>query len=150
MNTKTLTRTTKVSTQKERSLISWYIIDAKGEVLGSLATKAANILTGKTRTDYSPFLDLGDHVIVVNAKHVHLSGAKELDKVYYHHSGYPGGLKQTNVAKLRSTHPDRIVRSAVRGMLPKNRLLARHLKKLHIYEGDKHEYQDKKPVEVKI
>lgn len=130
--------------------MTWYLLDAKGTVLGHLSSKAADLLTGKTRTDYTPFLDLGDHVIVVNAKYVHLSGAKEDDKTYYRHTGYPGGLKETNVAKLRATYPDRIVRSAVRGMLPKNRLLAKHLKKLHIYEGDKHQFEDKKPVEVKL
>jgi large subunit ribosomal protein L13 len=149
MNTKTLTRSTKVPSLSDRRS-SWYIIDAKSKVLGRLATKAANILTGKNRTDYTPFLDLGDHVIIINAKHIHLTGTKEEDKKYYHHSGYPGGLKETNVAKLRSTYPDRIVRGAIRGMLPKNRLQARHLKKLHIFEGDNHSYEDKKPFEVKI
>ena len=149
MNTKTLTKTTHTPSSSTLSG-NWFVLDAKGAVLGRLATVAADILTGKNRTDYTPFLDLGDHVIVVNAKNVHLSGAKEQDKAYYHHSGYPGGLKETNVAKLRATYPDRIVRSAVRGMLPKNRLQARRLKKLHIFEGETHNYQDKKPVEVKL
>jgi len=150
MNTKTLTRSTKVPSQAERSSVSWYVLDARGAVLGRLGTVAADLLTGKNRTDYTPFLDLGDHVIILNAKHVHVSGAKESDKIYYRHSGYPGGLKETNLAKLRATYPDRIVRSAVRGMLPKNRLQAKHLKKLHIFDGDKHDYEDKKPVEIKI
>lgn len=148
MNTKTLTRTTKVARPTNTS--NWFVLDAKGAVLGRLATTASNLLTGKTRTDYTPFLDLNDHVIIINAKHIHLSGSKEQDKTYYRHSGYPGGLKETNVAKLRATYPDRIVRSAVRGMLPKNRLQARRIKKLHIFDTDAHTYQDKKPVEVKI
>src|SRR6266513_2571706 len=114
--TKTLTRSTKTpsSSSIERR---WYIIDAQNKILGRLSTKAAGLLIGKGKSNYVANLDLGDHVIIINAKKIVVTGSKE-GKKYYHHSGYPGGLKETDLATLRKTYPDRIITSAIRGMLP--------------------------------
>ena len=148
MLTKTLSRQTKTPSANDNKS-GWYIIDARDRVLGRLAVVAANLLMGKGKTTFTKFLDSGDHVIVINAKHVAVTGRKEA-KPYYHHSGFPGGLKETSLAKLRKTYPDRIIKSAIKGMLPKNKLNAIHIKKLHIFEGDTHTYEDKNPMEVKI
>lgn len=144
---KTLTRQTKTQSGADKK-ISWFIMDAKGEILGRLATKAARIVMGKGKPTYTPGQDAGDHLIIINASDVAVTGRKESDKHYYHHSGYPGGLKDANLAKLRSTFPDRIVREAIKGMLPKNRAGSLMIKKLHIYAGSEHEFADRSPVEV--
>ena len=123
----------------------WYVIDANGQVLGRMATRIANILRGKHKPTYMPFLDTGDHVIVVNAERIMLTGNKDKDKVYYRHSGYPGGIKEASAEEIRSKHPERLIESAVRGMLPKNRLGRAQFKKLKVYAGPDHPHQAQMP-----
>jgi large subunit ribosomal protein L13 len=123
----------------------WFVIDAKDQVLGKLATTAAAILTGKTKPIYTPFLDTGDHVIVINAAQVHVTGRKETEKVYRHHSGYPGGLKSRSVGDARKKNPARIIEDAVKGMLPKTRLGRAMFQKLKVYAGGTHPHQAQKP-----
>ena len=123
----------------------WFVLDAKDQVLGKLAAKAASILTGKAKPIYTPFLDTGDHVIVINAAKVHLTGRKESDKVYRRHSGYLGGLKSVAAGDLRAKHPTRVVEEAIRGMLPKTKLGRAMFHKLKVYAGDAHPHQAQKP-----
>jgi len=123
----------------------WYIIDAKGQTLGRLATRVATVLRGKHRPQYTPHVDTGDHVIVLNAQQVNLTGRKEEQKVYHRHSGYPGGIKSTSIKRMRDEHPERIIESAVRGMLPKNPLGRSMFGKLKVYAGDSHPHQAQQP-----
>ncbi|RMH37013.1 MAG: 50S ribosomal protein L13 [Deltaproteobacteria bacterium] len=123
----------------------WYVVDLEGQVLGRAASKIASVLRGKHKPTYTPHVDCGDFVIVLNADKVKLTGNKWSAKNYYRHSLYPGGLKTTSAARMRDTHPDRIVREAVWGMLPKNRLGRKMLKKLKIYAGTEHHHQAQKP-----
>jgi large subunit ribosomal protein L13 len=129
---------------------TWYVLDAQDAVLGRLATKAAMLLMGKNKPTYTPFLDTGDHVIVVNADHVRLTGAKEEQKVYRTHSGYPGGLKEVKAKRLRQTRPQRMIELAVQGMLPKTKLGKQMYRKLNVYAGPKHPHQAQKPVELTV
>jgi len=128
--------------ERERA---WFVIDAKDKVLGKLAATAAQILTGKRKPTYTPFLDTGDHVIVINAAHVHLTGRKHEDKLYRRHSGYPGGLKTTTAGDLLKRRPDRVIEEAIRGMLPKTKLGRAMFHKLKVYAGEKHPHQAQKP-----
>jgi large subunit ribosomal protein L13 len=128
----------------------WFVIDAKDQVLGKLATRAATILTGKHKPTFTPFLDTGDHVIVINASKVHLTGRKETDKMYRHHTLYLGGLKSTAAGDVRKKHPSRIVEEAVRGMLPKTKLGRAMFHKLKVYAGDVHPHQALKPKSVTL
>ena len=123
----------------------WFIIDAKDRVLGHLAVKAADLLAGKHKPTYTPFLDTGDHVIVVNASSVHLTGRKEQDKVYRRHSGFMGGLKESAAGKVRVKNASRLVEEAVKGMLPKTKLGRAMFQKLKVYAGEKHPHQAQKP-----
>lgn len=123
----------------------WYVLDAEGKVLGRLATEAARILRGKHRPTFTPNVDTGDHVIIINADKAVLTGNKLQKKMYYRHSGYPGGLKVTNYASLMSSRPELAVRKAVVGMLPHNRLGAAMAKKLKVYRGPEHPHQAQKP-----
>ena len=123
----------------------WHVIDAEGKVLGRLAARAAVLLMGKHKPHYTPFLPCGDHFVVVNAAKVHLTGRKEQDKVYRRYSGYPGGLKEINVAKLRATRPERIIEEAIVGMLPKTRLGKRMAGNLRVYRGPQHPHAAQKP-----
>ncbi|MEE8077069.1 MAG: 50S ribosomal protein L13 [Candidatus Binatia bacterium] len=123
----------------------WYIIDAGGKVLGRLASEAARILRGKQKPNFTPHVDGGDFVIVVNASGVRLTGNKLAQKVYYRHSGYPGGLRVTSAEKKLGTSPDTVVRLAVKGMLPKNRLGRGLLRKLKVYSGSEHPHQAQNP-----
>jgi len=119
----------------------WHVIDAQGQVLGRLAARIAHVLQGKGRPTYSPHMDMKDYVIVVNAERVRVTGKKLRDKVYYHHSGYPGGLKETTLGDMLKRHPTRVIEKAVRGMLshsPRGRQLYRHLK---VYAGPEHPHQ---------
>ncbi len=125
---------------------SWHVIDAGGVVLGRLASKAAMLLMGKHKPIYTPFLDTGDHVIVINAEKVRLTGAKEKDKLYRRHSGYPGGLTEISARNLRQKRPARMVELAIRGMLPKTKLGKQMYRKLNVYAGDQHPHQAQKPV----
>jgi len=126
----------------------WCLIDAQDAVLGRIATQAARLLMGKHKPSYTPFLDLGDHVVIVNAAKVRLTGNKEEQKVYRRHSGYPGGLKETSARQMRAKHPIRIVELAVAGMLPKTKLGKQMFRKLKVYAGDRHKHQAQKPVQV--
>ena len=123
----------------------WYILDAENAVLGRLATKAATLLMGKHKPTYTPFLDTGDHVVVINAKKVKLTGRKEEQKLYRTHSGYPGGLKEVQARKMRSTRPERMLELGIAGMLPKSKLGKHMVKKLKVYSGDRHPHQAQKP-----
>ncbi len=116
---------------------TWYVVDATGQVLGRLATRVARVLIGKDKPSFTPFLDSGDHVVVINAGKVRLTGNKLEQKVYYHHSGYPGGLKEVPVKRLWPQRADVLVREAILGMLPKNKLRARRARKLRVYLDDK-------------
>jgi len=124
----------------------WHLIDAEEAVLGRIATTAARLLMGKHKTSYTPFLDTGDHVIVVNAAKVKLTGHKEEQKLYRRHSGYPGGLTETSARKVRETRPVRLVEEAVQGMLPKSKLGKQMYRKLQVYAGPKHPHEAQKPV----
>ena len=123
----------------------WFVVDASDQVLGRLATRLATLLMGKDRPNYTDFLDTGAFVIVVNADKVRLTGKKWSQKVYYSHSRYPGGLKEITAESLLRRYPDRLVRLAVRGMLPKNKLGKRMIRKLKIYAGADHPHQAQKP-----
>ncbi len=123
-----------------------YVADAKGQVLGRLATRVATILRGKHKPMYTPHVDGGDHVIVINAEQVVLTGKKRTDKVYYRHSGYPGGIKAKTAEEILSgAHPERIIEMAVKGMMPKNSLGRSMLKKLKVYAGPDHEHEAQQP-----
>ena len=116
---------------------NWLVIDANGQVLGRLATKIARLLIGKDKPHFTPYLDCGDHVVVINAERVRLTGNKVEQKVYRHHSGYPVGLKEIPFRRLMEQRPAEVIREAVLGMLPKNKLRARRARKLRVYVGDK-------------
>lgn len=117
---------------------TWHIIDAKDKVLGRMATEVANLLRGKGKPEFVTYLDCGDHVVVTNAAGIVLTGNKMEDKAYHHYSGFPGGLKTALVKHVILEHPDRIVNSAVKGMLPKNKLQGEWMKRLHVYAGSEH------------
>jgi large subunit ribosomal protein L13 len=123
----------------------WYVIDAEGQILGRLATRAARLLTGKDKPIYTPFLDTGDHVIIINAEKIKLTGKKLTDKIYRHHTGYPGGLRETAASVMMSKDPGKLVREAVNGMLPKTKLGHAMRKKLKVYRGAQHPHQAQQP-----
>jgi len=122
-----------------------YVVDAEGQVLGRLATRIASVLRGKNKVNFSPHLDVGDFVIVVNAEKIELTGNKMDQKSYFRHSQYPGGEKHTSVRRMLETRPERVIRLAVRGMLPKNKLGRKMLKKLRVYAGPEHPHQAQNP-----
>jgi large subunit ribosomal protein L13 len=128
----------------------WFVVDARGHVLGKVATAVADLLSGKKKPIYTPFLDTGDHVVVVNAAEVVLTGAKERGKVYHSHSGYLGGLKSRPARDMRAKHPERLVEDAVRGMLPKTKLGRAMFRKLKVYAGSKHPHQAQKPQSLSL
>ena len=123
----------------------WHVIDAEGQILGRLATRAARLLTGKDKPIYTPFLDTGDHVIIINAEKVKLTGNKLTDKMYRHYTGYPGGLRETTAGMLLSKDPGKLIREAVVGMLPKTKLGRAMRKKLKVYAGPQHPHQAQQP-----
>ncbi len=123
----------------------WFVVDATGKTLGRLATEIARILRGKHKPIYSPMIDVGDYVIVINAEKVRVTGRKLTDKFYYRHSGYPGGFKQVSLRDMLARHPTRVIEYAVRGMLPKNALGRRMFKKLKVYAGPEHPHQAQNP-----
>lgn len=129
---------------------NWHVIDADGQVLGRLASRAAVLLMGKHKPDYTPFLPTGDHVVVVNAAKVKLTGRKEQDKVYRRYSGYPGGLKEVTAAKVRAVRPERLVQEAIEGMLPKNKLGSRMARRLRVYAGSQHPHAGQKPAPFEL
>src|SRR5579871_3532803 len=127
---------------------NWHVIDANDVVLGKLASHAAQLLMGKHKPIYTPFLDTGDHVIVINAAKVKLTGKKDSQKVYRRFTGYPGGLVETGVERVRATRPARIVEDAIFGMLPKTKLGKQMYRQLKVYAGDKHPQEDQKPAKM--
>lgn len=134
-----------VSVRREDAQHDWYVVDAAGRTLGRLASEIARRLRGKHKPAYTPHVDTGDYIVVVNAEQVRVTGLKETDKIYYRHSGYPGGIKATPLAKLRATHPERIVANAVKGMMPRNPLGRAMLKKLKVYAGPSHPHAAQQP-----
>lgn len=135
--------------KKETIERKWYVIDAEGVTLGRLATKVATVLKGKHKATYTPYVDCGDYVIVVNASKVKLSGNKLADKKYYNHSGYPGGLRERTAETMIAQYPEEMIERAVKGMLPKGRLGRQMNKKLFVYAGADHQHQAQKPIEMK-
>ena len=125
-----------------------YVIDAEGQTLGKLAVEAAMLLRGKKKPTYTPHIDTGDYVIVINAEKVAVSGKKESDKIYKRHTGYPGGLRETTLGEMRATKPEEIILHAVRGMMPKGRLGRQMFKKLKVYAGPEHPHAAQKPEEL--
>jgi len=144
-----LTRSTPGINPKEIER-KWYVVDADGKVLGRLASNVATILKGKHKPLYAPNIDAGDHVIVINAGKVRLTGGKEEKKKYYRHSGYPGGLKVTSYTELMKRKPEEVIIHAVKGMLPHNRLGRAMIKKLHVYAGPEHPHAAQKPETLEL
>ncbi|TVP89612.1 MAG: 50S ribosomal protein L13 [Pseudomonadaceae bacterium] len=128
----------------------WYVLDAEGLTLGRLATEVASRLRGKHKPEYTPHVDTGDYIVIVNAEKVHVTGNKAQDKIYYSHSGFPGGIKSINFEKLIQRAPERVIESAVKGMLPKNPLGRAMYRKLKVYKGAAHPHAAQQPQELKI
>jgi len=128
----------------------WYVVDAEGKVLGRLASRVATILRGKHKPIFTPHLDVGDHVVVLNAEKVHLTGRKLQNKQYRWHTGYIGGLRTVSAEKMLKTHPERVIEWAVQGMLPKNRLGRAMAKKLKVYRGAAHPHQAQQPQALEV
>ena len=128
----------------------WYLVDAAGKTLGRLSTELARRLRGKHKAEYTPHVDTGDYLIVINAEKVRVTGNKEQDKIYYKHTGYIGNMKSVSLGKLRQTHPERIIETAVKGMLPKNPLGRAMFKKLKVYAGENHGHQAQQPKLLEI
>jgi len=123
----------------------WYVVDAKEQVLGRLACEIARRLRGKHKVEYTPHVDTGDYIVVINANKVHVTGNKEEGKVYHHHTGYPGGIKSNRLREIRRKHPTRIIENAVKGMLPKNSLGRAMYSKLRVYAGSEHNHHAQQP-----
>mgnify|MGYP005606095747 CR=1 FL=1 len=128
----------------------WYVVDATGLTLGRLAAKVAHVLRGKHKVTYTPHIDCGDNVIIINASKVNLTGNKLNDKIYYNHSGYTGGLRERTAKEMRENYPVEMIERAVKGMIPHTRLGRQVAKKLFVYEGAEHPHMAQKPVEMKV
>jgi len=128
----------------------WYVVDADGQTLGRLATKAASLLSGKLNPQYVPYIDMGDHVIVINAAKVRLTGLKSQTKLYRRYTGFPGGLREESFERLLNRKPEKILEEAIKGMLPKTKLGRQMATKLKVYRDDKHPHHAQQPVEMKI
>jgi large subunit ribosomal protein L13 len=128
----------------------WYVIDATDQTLGRLATELARRLRGKHKPEYTPNVDTGDYLVVVNAEKVRVTGRKTTDKIYYHHSGYPGGIKSISFERLRATHPERVIETAVKGMLPRTPLGRAMLRKLKVYAGPEHPHSAQQPQPLEV
>ena len=128
----------------------WYVIDAEGQTLGRLAAKVATVLRGKHKAIYTPHVDWGDYVVVINAEKVNLTGNKLDQKMYYNHSGYPGGLRERNARTMKEQYPEEMVERAIKGMLPKGRLGRQMYKKLFVYSGNEHKHMAQQPKELKM
>jgi len=137
--------TYQMKTEEARAQRQWYVVDAEGKVLGRLATEVAKVLRGKHKPSFTPHIDMGDFVVVVNARGVRLTGKKLEDKVYYRHTGYPGGIRSKTAGKMLADKPESLVQLAVKGMLPKSRLGRKVLSKLKIYAGPDHPHEAQKP-----
>ncbi len=134
-----------VSVRQQDVAHEWYVVDATGQTLGRLATEIARRLRGKHKAEYTPHVDTGDYIIVVNAEKVFVSGNKETNKIYYRHSGYPGGIKSTSLKSLREAKPEELLEKAVKGMLPRNPLGRAVFRKLKVYAGDTHPHGAQQP-----
>jgi large subunit ribosomal protein L13 len=141
---------TTVYARPEQVRRDWYVVDASGKTLGRLATQLATRLRGKHKPEYTPHVDTGDNIIVLNAEKIHVTGAKRSDKIYYWHTGAIGGIKSKSLEKMLADHPERAIEFAVKGMLPKNKLGRSMFKKLHVFKGDKHPHaaQQPKPLDI--
>ena len=139
-----------ISVREQDIQRDWVVVDAQGETLGRLATRVATLLRGKHKPDFTPHVDCGDYVIVVNAEKIHVTGQKMSQKKYYRHSGYPGGLKQITLQDQLKKFPNRVIESAVRGMLPRNRLGRQMFKKLKVYAGPNHPHQAQQPKSLEL
>ena len=128
----------------------WFVVDATDKVLGRLSTEIARRLRGKHKPEYTPHVDTGDYIVVINAEKIRVTGKKESDKMYHHHTGYIGNLKSVNLANLRKNHPDRIIKQSVKGMLPKNSLGRAMFKKLKVYAGSTHQHAAQQPQPLDI
>jgi large subunit ribosomal protein L13 len=142
--------TTMLSREEALANRRWFLIDAREQVLGRVACEAAKLLRGKGKASFTPHVDCGDFVVVINAEQIKLTGGKEKGKIYYRHSGYPGGVRAESAERLRARHPDRLLRLAVVGMLPKNRLGRRLATKLKIYAGEEHPHSAQKPSQIAV
>jgi large subunit ribosomal protein L13 len=140
---------TYVATAEDRQR-DWYVVDAEGQTLGRLATRIADSLRGKRKPEYTPHVDTGDFVVVVNAEKVHVTGDKLASKTYWRHSGYPGGIRSRTLAEMLERRPEEVVRKAVKGMLPRNRLARKQLTKLKVYAGPDHPHAAQKPEPMEI
>lgn len=129
---------------------NWYVIDAEGVVLGRLASFAANRLRGKNKPTYTPNIDCGDYIIIINADKVKLTGDKINNKLYYNHSGYPGGMRIRTAGEMLEKHPEEMVERAIKGMLPHNRLGRKQYKKLFVYKGLEHPHEAQKPIKLEV
>ncbi len=136
--------------KKETVERNWYVVDAEGKTLGRLATQVASVLRGKHKVTYTPHVDCGDFVIVINAEKVNLSGNKLEDKKYYNHSGYPGGLRERSAKEMIEKYPEEMVERAIKGMLPHNKLGRAMGKKLFVYRGSEHKHEAQKPIALEI
>tara|TARA_B100002019_G_scaffold291746_1_gene312807 strand:+ start:892 stop:1317 length:426 start_codon:yes stop_codon:yes gene_type:complete len=139
-------KTTAIRTQDIEQ--KWYIMDCSGKTLGRLSVLVANILRGKNKPEYTPNSDVGDFVVLINAKNIKVTGNKSEDKIYYRHTGYPGGIKQINFKDQLAKNPEKIIRDSVKGMLPKNRLNRKIIKKLKVYCDDNHPHEAQSPKEI--
>jgi large subunit ribosomal protein L13 len=129
---------------------TWWVGDAEGEILGRLASRVAGLLLGKGKPTFAPHLGVGDNVIIINCEKIKVTGKKLSDKKYYRHSGYPGGMRETNLETLLAKHPDRVITGAVKGMLPKNKLGRHALGRLHVYAGASHPHEAQEPAEMEM
>ena len=139
-----------ISANKETVQKEWVVVDAQGEVLGRLASQIAALIRGKHKTNFTPHVDCGDNVIVINADKIRFTGKKMTDKIYVRHTGYPGGQRFTTPREMLDKHPERVIEHAVKGMLPKNRLGRRLFTNLHVYTGDNHPHEAQQPTVVKF
>ena len=139
-----------ISANKETVKKQWYVVDAEGEILGRLAAKVAYVLRGKHKPEYTPHVDCGDNVIIINAEKVVLTGKKLTDKEYIRHSGYPGGQKVETPAEMLEKHPERIIEHAIKGMLPKNRLGSELFRNLKVYVGSEHKHEAQNPTKLDL
>jgi len=140
---------TYVATPENRQR-DWWVVDAEGKTLGRLATQIADALRGKNKPDFTPHIDTGDFVVVVNAEKIRVTGNKRSDKVYYRHTGYPGGIRSRTLGEMLERRPEEVIRKAVRGMLPKNRLARQQITKLKVYAGPEHPHQAQQPKPMEV
>lgn len=139
-----------VSTRKEDAEHEWYVVNAEGKTLGRLSAAIASRLRGKHKAAYTPHVDTGDYIVVVNARHIRVTGQKETQKTYYRHTGYPGGIKSTTLGKLREEQPEQILAKAVKGMLPRNPLGRAMYRKLRVYAGPEHPHASQNPQPLEL